>query len=355
MMIELEYDDEKWQDLLNQMSLTEQQWMCSYGLHFFASAESVDAPGGNSVDGPGGVKKNNPTLNTQFGFPAPVVMAQTWNTTLIEKLGVAFAHEALHVDVTMLYAPGSNTHRSPYGGRNWEYFSEDGVLSGKLAANLVYGAKTNNLYCYIKHFAASEAGQNPNDKNTWLTEQALRECYLKPFEIAVKEGKGNAIMSCFNRIGAVWAGSNYALSTEVLRGEWGFRGSMITDWYQGGYMDYTRGILAGNDLWLKGNSSGPASLNFNDPGVAYAARQSAKNILYTFIDTYVTAKDYVPGEDDDFQTDVGGITATADPHSPLFSFLWTLINVVLALGIVACLFFAFGLDLIKSALKKRKQ
>ena len=354
-----DYDDPKWDDLLDQLTEDEIKRLIGDGGFKTSYAVSVGKPNVVDRDGPAGFNKGvtNPDVEADWtAYPVEALTGCCWNTDLLFSMGRAQGMEAANSDETIKgwYAPGVNLHRSHYNTRNFEYYSEDGVLSGKLAANLVYGAKTNNLYCYIKHFAASEAGQNPNDKNTWLTEQALRECYLKPFELAVKEGKGNAIMSCFNRVGAVWAGSNYALSTEVLRGEWGFRGTMITDWYQGGYMDYVRGILAGNDLWLKGNNSGPASFNFNDPGMAYAARQSAKNILYTFVDTYVTAKDYVPGEDDDFQTDVGGITATADPYSPLFSFLWTIINVVLVLGIVACLFFAFGLDLIKAAIGKHK-
>lgn len=355
-----DYDNPKWEEVLNQLTEDEIKRLIGDGGFKTAYAVSVGKPNVVDRDGPAGFNKgvSNPEVEADWtAYSVEALTGCCWNEDLMFSMGRALGMEAANSEETIKgwYAPGVNLHRSHYNSRNFEYYSEDGVLSGKLAANLVYGAKTNNLYCYIKHFAASEAGQNPNDKNTWLTEQALRENYLKPFELAVKEGKGNAIMSCFNRIGAVWAGSNYALSTEVLRGEWGFRGTMITDWYQGGYMDYTRGILAGNDLWLKGNSSGPASLNFNSAGVAYAARQSAKNILYTFIDTYVTAIDYVPGADDDFQTDVGGgITATEDPFSPLFAFLWALIDVVLVLGILACLFFAFGIDLIRAARNKKK-
>lgn len=286
MMIELEYDDEKWQDLLNQMSLTEQQWMCSYGLHFFASAESVDAPGGNSVDGPGGVKKNNPTLNTQFGFPAPVVMAQTWNTALIEKLGVAFAHEALHADVTMLYAPGSNMHRSPYGGRNWEYFSEDGVLSGMMLAAEVKGMQSRGMVVLTKHFAFNDQERNRYGVATFFNEQSAREIYLRPFEIAVRQSDMNGVMSSFNRIGCTWAGAHKGLLTDVLRNEWGFVGIVETDsctgntYHMGTKYAKAEGLLAGNDLWMANGSETYFEDSKDNPTVMLALREACHRILY---------------------------------------------------------------------------
>ena len=208
-----------------------------------------------------------------------------------------------------------------YNTRNYEYFSEDSVLTGRLAAAMVKGAKENNLYCYVKHFAVSEAGANPNDKNTWLTEQTLRETYLKPFEMCVKDGGANGMMSAFNRVGAVWAGSNHALLTDLLRGEWGFRGTVITDWYQQNYMDYTRGLKAGNNLWLDGTFDRAADINLSDVGTAYSARQAVKNILYTYVVT-TTA-----------------VSVTAIPQSALFTALWVLLDVALAVGLGVCIFF----------------
>lgn len=218
------------------------------------------------------------------------------------------------------YAPGVNLHRSVYNTRNYEYFSEDAVLTGKLAASIVQGAKENNLYCYVKHFAVSEAGANPNNKNTWLTEQALRETYLKPFELCVKDGGANGIMSAFNRVGAVWAGGNHALITDLLRGEWGFHGTVITDWYQPDYMDYTQGLKAGNNLWLDGTFDRAAEIDLSDAGTAYAARQAVKNILYTYVVT------------------INAVSITDVPQSTLFVALWTGMNVVLVAGLGACIF-----------------
>ena len=145
------------------------------------------------------------------------------------------------------YAPTVNLHRSPYNTRNYEAYSEDGVLSGYMGASLIKGAKNNGLTCYLKHLALSEPGYNPNYLNTWLTEQNLRENYLKAFEICVKDGGANAVMSAFNSVGAVSACNSYALLTQVLRNEWGFRGAVVTDYNFG---DVNNQVRSGNDLHL---------------------------------------------------------------------------------------------------------
>lgn len=250
-----------------------------------------------------------------------------WSKEIAYSIGEAQGKIGNASNIRGWYGPGVNLHRSVYNTRNYEYYSEDATLSGKLAADTIKGAKDNNLYCYLKHFAVSEEGDNPKGLNTWLTEQTLREIYLRPFEIAVKDGGANAMMSAFNNVGGVCAGYNYALLTSVLRGEWGFKGSVITDWYMpsNSYMaNQTAGVLAGNDLWLNGSSQQPANINLGDATVAYAARQSVRGILYTFIDTNVTAT---------------GISVTASPKSALLTALWVLLNVILGLGIAACVVF----------------
>jgi beta-glucosidase len=207
-------------------------------------------------------------------------------------MGRSMGNEADQTAVDGWYAPGVNLHRTAYTARNFEYYSEDGVLSGKLAAKVIYGAKTNGLTCFLKHFACSEPGPNPARLNTWLTEQNLRENYLKPFEIAVKEGGANAIMSAFNRVGASWAGANYALLTQVLRNEWGFKGTVITDWTQAGDdyggMNVVQGVRAGNDLWLNPQSANETKLSTTNATDMACARRAAHNILYTIADTRAT-------------------------------------------------------------------
>ena len=175
---------------------------------------------------------------------------------------------------------------------------------------------------------------------TWLTEQTLREVYLKPFEACVKEGGANGMMSAFNRVGAVWAGANSALCMDVLRGEWGFKGTVITDYHMlNDHMsDYTWGLKGGNDLWLTGSSYEAANINLDDPATAVAARRAVKNILYTYVVT---------------MTEVGVIAPP--PHSALFSALWVILNVVLALGLAVCIWFIIFPDVHNTPFNKLKK
>lgn len=319
-----DYDAEEWDAFLDQLTEQEIQDLIGRGGFKNEAAYSVGKPLCTDRDGPAGFNMGvtNPNTETKWtGFPTESLIGCCWNPSLTYSMGVAQGKVASATGLQGWYAPGVNLHRSVYNTRNYEYFSEDALLTGKLAAAVVQGAKENNLYCYVKHFAVSEAGANPNDKNTWLTEQALREVYLKPFELCVKEGGANAIMSAFNRVGAVWAGANHALLTDLLRGEWGFHGTVITDWYQPYYMDYTRGLKAGNNLWLDGTFDRAAEIDLSDAGTAYSARQAAKNILYTYV---VTTTD---------------VSVTNAPHSTLFMALWVGIDVILAVALGTCVFF----------------
>ena len=319
-----DYEAEEWDAVLDQLSEQEIKDLIGRGGFKNVAVYSVGKPLCTDRDGPAGFNMGvtNPNTETKWtGFPTESLIGCCWNADLAFSMGVAQGKVASATGLQGWYAPGVNLHRSMYNTRNYEYFSEDSVLTGRLAAAMVKGAKENNLYCYVKHFAVSEAGANPNDKNTWLTEQTLRETYLKPFEMCVKDGGANGMMSAFNRVGAVWAGSNHALLTDLLRGEWGFRGTVITDWYQQNSMDYTRGLKAGNNLWLDGTFDRAADINLSDVGTAYSARQAVKNILYTYVVT-TTA-----------------VSVTAIPQSALFTALWVLLDVALAVGLGVCIFF----------------
>lgn len=325
-----DYDSEFWDLFLNQLSQDDIKNLIGMGGFQTVALASVGKPRCTDKDGPAGFNNNvtNPGKSSKYTlFPSESLIGCSWNTEVASAIGTAQANIATSMGINGWYGPGVNLHRSVYNSRNYEYYSEDSYLSGTLASQTIASAKAGNLYCYVKHFAVSEAGNNPKNVNTWLTEQALRESYLKPFEIAVKEGGANAVMSAFNRVGAVLSGYNHALLTSVLREEWNFKGSVITDWYEGsGYMDnHTAGVLAGNDLWLCGSTLQPAKLDFSNPAVAYAARQSAKNILYTYIDTNLEAT---------------SITVNEEAHSELFSALWITLNVVLGAGIGLCVIFA---------------
>lgn len=320
-----------WDILLNQVSEKETQELIGAGgfqtMALYSAGKSFckdkDGPAGfnNSVDDALEAKSDQYTL-----FCSESLTGCSFSKEIAYSIGEAQAKIADAAVFQGWYGPGVNLHRNVYNSRNYEYYSEDAVLSGKLAASTVTAAYDNNMYCYIKHFAVSEAGSNPKNLNTWLTEQTLRESYLRPFEIAVKYGHANGMMSAFNNVGGVCAGYNGALLTGVLRNEWGFKGSVITDWFmKDGYMnDYNVGVLAGNNLWLNGTFNDPATLNLSDPYVAYAARQSVKSIIYTYIDTNQTATE---------------VKISPAPHSTLLDALWAVADVILSLGIIACVVF----------------
>ncbi len=222
-------------------------------------------------------------------YASECVVGATWNMELAEAMGIAVGNEGLignergdDRSYNGWYAPAANIHRSPFSGRNWEYYSEDGFLSGKMAASVIQGAMSKGVYTMMKHFVVNdqETDRDSNGLITWLNEQALREIYLRPFELAVKEGKSMGIMSSFNRIGTVWAGGCYELLTEILRQEWGFRGMVITD-YANAYMNPDQMIRAGGDLCLFQDQQPTASGLIVSASHLTALRKATKNILYT--------------------------------------------------------------------------
>ena len=281
MMTGLDYDDPLWEHLLNQMTLEEQNWMGSYGLGFFAGAASVDAPGGISQDGPQGI------LSTGYAFPSPILMASTYDAPLVYQLGDAFAHETMHAGFSLMYAPGACIHRSLYSGRNFEYFSEDGVLSGKILAAEVKGITDRGIIVMTKHFAFNDQERNRYGVATFFNEQSGRDIYLRVFEIAVREGNMNGVMSSFNRIGLTWAGSHKGLLTDVLRGEWDFIGIVETDsctgntFHMGHKYAKAEGLVAGNDMWMSNGSKTQFDDSKDNATVMLALRQACHRILYT--------------------------------------------------------------------------
>ena len=313
------YSSPTWDKLLDQMSVDELTNIVENGGFKTIAIESIGKPRALDTDGPAGFNANvlsvgGDAKSKWTAYTSQTVIGCTWSSELAYRMGLSMGMEAQATNISGWYAPGVNLHRTPYTARNFEYYSEDGVLSGKLAAEVIRGAKTNGLYCYLKHFVLSEPGPNPQGLNTWCTEQNLRENYLKPFEIAVKEGGSNAIMSAFNRVGGSWAGASYPCLTQILRTEWGFRGSVISDYSSGGGvggMNPGQGVRAGNDLWLNPNSTNSNPLSDSNPVDVYCARKSAKNILFTYVDTYVYAKNTDASADDRYQVEVGIKTQTA--------------------------------------------
>lgn len=300
-----------WNRVLRQISLTEMSLLVRDAGYQTEAIESIGKLRHHDLDGPSGFNTTNQTLFDSTGtyftaYPVETVLAQSWNSVLAYSFGLGLGVEA-EAGVAGIYAPGVNIHRNAFDGRNFEYFSEDPYLSGVMGAETVKGAMANGLYCYVKHFAANESETRREGLCTFLTEQAMREIYCKPFEICVKQGKANAIMSSFNYIGGTWAGASYALLTEVLRDEWGFKGSVISDWCPNdlrGYMSINQGIRAGNDCWLAGAHGISASYisNINavsEEGTTTRAclREATKNMLYTYCNTMYEHKHHDASED----------------------------------------------------------
>ena len=306
------YEDDIYGELLDQTTSAELFRLVRDGYFKTAAIDSIGKPEYSDLDGPAGLNTRIFSNNKckYVLYPNETLLAQTWNVDLAYQMGLSAGKEAKDSGVKGWYAPGANIHRSPFGGRNFEYYSEDPLLSGKMTAEVVRGAKNNGLYCYIKHFVVNETETMREGLFTWLTEQDLREIYLKTFEIAVKEGGANAIMTSMNRVGAVWAGASRALCTDILRTEWGFNGSLVTDWVDVGstYMPVYKGLYAGNDIWLnnaEANRLFSDSAYANDKTFVTLAKNAAHNVLYTLISTEQAKNEYAlsqgetvaPGQD----------------------------------------------------------
>ena len=289
----LDYDDPQWDAFLDQLTVSEMSELIAMGGYQTAPINSIGKVQTYDCDGPASIN-NNFTQQGSIGFAGTVMMASTWNTDTVYKFGSSIGRMADDLDVSGWYAPAMNIHRSAFSGRNFEYYSEDGVLSGKLAAQAVQGAESHGVYSYIKHYALNDQETNRNTMLcTWANEQSIREIYLKPFELAVKEGGADAVMSSFNYVGTEWAGASNALCNTVLRDEWGFVGMVLTDYFGVyGYMDADQAIRGGTDFCLVNY---PTETNYltdttSATGVL-AARQACKNILYTVVNSRAYAEE----------------------------------------------------------------
>lgn len=286
---------EAWDMFLDQLTVSEMSDLVNRGAFRTISVERLGVPQTIAADGPVGFRNfmGGTSIYDTCTYPCEVVIASTWNIERLYDMGVALGDEALVGDIkngstpyTGWYAPGLNLHRTPLGGRNFEYYSEDPFLSGKLTASILKGLSTKGVYADIKHFAVNEQETHRNGVLTWLTEQTLREVYLKGFEIAIKtakeEGvKAMGVMSSFNRIGKRWTGGDYRLCTEILRDEWGFEGLVICDFNTCGHMMVKDMVYAGGDLNLEIAGVRTYAPNAKSATDVAVFRQASKNILYT--------------------------------------------------------------------------
>ncbi|MGM0900618.1 MAG: glycoside hydrolase family 3 N-terminal domain-containing protein [Bacillota bacterium] len=295
----LDYNDPLWDTFLDQFTAAEMVKLVGDGGYWTEPVERLGVPATTMYDGPASIRAFFDSW-ASVAFPVGVNAASTWNDALIEEMGVAMGQEAVAYDVDAVYAPSMNMHRSPLGGRNFEYYSEDPYISGKMAAAYTRGLQSTGTVAVFKHFAANDQETNraANGLYVWATEQALREIYFEPFEIAVKEGNPHGAMSAFNRIGTTWSGGSRELLTDLLREEWGFEGFVITDagiGPQGNHFNTHQAISAGNDLMLAFpiNFKQPNSfekelqqyLEEDEAGTLHGLRNAVHNISYYILQT----------------------------------------------------------------------
>ena len=305
-LVLLDYNDPKWDAFIDQLTVAEMEALVNKGAFETTAITRLSVPPTDNTDGPvGWVNFMDPkTFQGTCSYCCEVVIASTWNIDRVYDMGRAVGNEGLigttqqerNKPYTGWYAPGINIHRSPFGGRNFEYYSEDPLLSGVYAAALSKGTWSKGCYTEIKHFAVNETETHRNGLITWLTEQSLREVYLKGFEIAVKGGIGDtnsheyfgeekdvkpvSLMTSFNRIGTKWTGGDYRLCTTILREEWGFQGFVICDFNTCSHMVEKDMFYAGNDLNLESAGVMVWKPDANNPNDVQILKTCSKNILY---------------------------------------------------------------------------
>ena len=286
-MRDADYDDPRWEKLLDQLTVDEMANMIAMAGYQTAAMDSVGKVATLDFDGPAAIN-NNFTGVGSIGFPIEVVVASTWNKELAQAWGECMGKISQEMGAEGWYAPGMNTHRTAFGARNYEYFSEDGVLAGNMGAKAVEGARKYGVYSYIKHFALYEG--NAKMVSAWSNEQAIREIYLKPFEISVKQGGANAVMVSWSFLGDKWTGENSNLMNTVLRDEWGFRGMALTDFFRNnghGFMNADAALANGVDAMLSTfNGEENNVANPEHPTSVLQMRNACKNVMYTVVSSW---------------------------------------------------------------------
>ncbi len=295
MMIGKDYDDPAWEDLLDQATFEEMAVLIGQGYHNTAAMPSVGKPATVDDNGPQGFTQSLTGKKVSItAYSDENIMAATYNTELIEEMGECLGEDCMALGASGLYGPAMNIHRTAYAGRNFEYYSEDPFLSGAIAAAETKGIQSKGVYVYLKHFALNDSETTCRCISTWANEQAIREIYLEPFEMAIVDGGGYTVMNAFARVGVVWSGAHEGLQTNILRDEWGMRGFSLTDFSGNAVFaqygitmksfDVAWGLLAGTDSWDSSAlqwTEDLENLYQNDPDICQAMRQATHRILYT--------------------------------------------------------------------------
>lgn len=286
-----EFWEDMWDQLLDQMTWDEQAQLCANGYHQMCGAASIALPSSKQENGPVGI-----TYCSDFpidtigdfvfvGYPCAPILAASFNDDVVERVGRHMSEDMLYTGYNGIYGPGVNLHRSPYGGRAFEYPSEDPFLAGKIMAAECRGIENKGCLAYAKHFALNDMETSRMHCGVWSNEQTSREIYLRAFEIVFTEGKASATMNSFTRVGTRWCGASRELMTDILRGEWGFDGIIITDWDEGKVMNKADAILAGTNTFDGNGTLGSYAPYKDSPTIAAALRESTKIMIYNIVRT----------------------------------------------------------------------
>lgn len=286
-----EYDDPDWEKLLDQLTFDEMVSMIGDSFHWTMPMESVQAPGTREENGPQGLTASllgsDKTQLKATAFTSEDVMAATFNVDLMTEVGKVIGNNCLHANIACLYGPGNNIHRTPYGGRNFEYYSEDGFLSGKISQYEVAAIQAKGVDVVMKHFALNDCEQDRIGLGVWLGEQAAREIYLKAFQAPFEYGDANGVMMAYTRWGTQWSGANKGLVTGIMRNEWGSNGKSITDNVLTTYVNGVDGILAGTSYY---DAMMPYVTKLlpqykNDPVIVSAMKEACHHNLYALVNS----------------------------------------------------------------------
>jgi len=277
-----------WDDLLDQVTFNEMAKLIGQTYHCTAPVSSVSKPATKDENGPQGITATLTGGGSSTSYTSEDLLAASFDPAIAQAVGRSMGNDCLLANgkaYSGIYGPGVNIHRTPYSGRNFEYYSEDPFISGKTCAAEVSGIQSKGVYVYMKHFALNDQETARDGICVWTNEQAAREIYLQAFEYPVTEAGAYCVMTSFNRLGCVWAGGDYGLLTGILRGEWAMPGFILTDFSNNNsYMDVFNGLMAGGDGWdCNDGAKWTQKLveNKDDPTVVNAMRESTKRILYT--------------------------------------------------------------------------
>ncbi|MBR2311192.1 MAG: glycoside hydrolase family 3 C-terminal domain-containing protein [Oscillospiraceae bacterium] len=333
-MIGLDYDDPKWESLLDQLTYDEMVSLIGDSFHWRMPAESVQAPGSRDENGPQGLTVTlfGSTLGVDTtAFTSEDVMAATFNTELMYQVGKVIGNDCLAADVSCLYGPGANMHRMPYGGRNFEYYSEDGFLSGEICAAEVKGIQEKGVDVVIKHFALNDSEQDRIGLGVWLNEQAAREIYLKAYQAAFEEAGANGVMTAYTRWGAVWSGGVKGLMTNIMRKEWGNNGMSITDNVITPMVTGADGVLAGVTTYdaMLPNINNELPGYENDAVIVNAMREACHHNLYALANSSA-------------MNGIGPDTVIKAQTLPIVSTAWTIMIILWVLHVAAVVMWVLG-------------